>query len=106
VLVTGAKHPVLSRMAEEARAGTTATLLPLLTMNGDKLLMPLRSMLAATFLERWDLDQRQVELNLDLVIRTVISYLVLPSDLSREEVVDHLARIATATLDGVAPRAG
>lgn len=105
VLKTGAEHPVLSRMAEEARAGTTATLLPLLTMNGDRVLIPLRSMLAAAFLERWDLDERQVELNLDLVIRTVISYLVLPSDLSRAEVVDHLVRIATATLDGVARRA-
>lgn len=106
VLSTGAQHPVLSRMAEEARAGTTATLLPLLTMNGDKLLMPLRSMLVAAFRERWDIDERRLELTLDLVIRTVISHLILPSDLSRDEVVDQITRIGIATFDVPAPRAG
>lgn len=103
VLESGAEHPVLRRMVAEARSGTTATTLPMLTMNADLLLIPLRTMLGEACRQRWELEQPLLDLNLDMVIRASISHLVMPSDLPRADVVHHLVRLAVGTFGEIAP---
>lgn len=103
VLASGAVHPVLQRMIAEARSSTTATALPMLTMDADTLLLPLRKMLADACLERWQLEPHAFNLSLDLIIRVSISHLVMPSDLPRFEVIHHLVRLVMGPLEDVAP---
>ncbi|WP_154402867.1 TetR family transcriptional regulator [Nocardioides speluncae] len=103
VLASGAKHPVLRRMVAEARSSTTATALPMLTMDADTLLIPLRKMLGDACLERWQLEPHAFNLSLDMIIRVSISHLVMPSDLPRSEVVHHIVRLAMGTLGEVSP---
>jgi len=98
MLGQAAEHPVLRRTLRAARAGSEQTLLPMLTVNVDVVLLPMRAALVEIYGGRWPhWDADATALTCDLVIRQSISQLVAPSDFPQEQVVD---RIVSMVIDG------
>jgi AcrR family transcriptional regulator len=97
------RHPVLRRTLRAARAGSEQTLLPLLTVNVEVVLLPMRAALVEIYGGRWPhWDAEATALTCDLVIRQTISQLVAPSDFPQEQVIE---RIVTMVIHGHAQSA-
>ncbi len=89
------EHRVLSRMVEDARAGSTEGLIPLLTVRSDAIIKPARAQIVQMLIERWPkLDREAAEVSTDLSIRFVLGQLVTPTDLDRGHMVDGIMAMA------------
>lgn len=89
------KHPMLTRMINDARAGEGETLLPELTVRADAILLPMRDALTAFYCEEWpQIPRHRVQLIADLFVRFVMSLIILPTDLDREAMIELMVRMA------------
>lgn len=98
------EHPVVQRILKSASNGGSPYLLALLTTRADLIVVPMRTALAAAFLERFPgPDPERAELLTDLMIRATLSQVVLPSDLPEDRVVativDMVASVVSAPPD-------
>lgn len=86
-----ADHQVLGRMVADARAGSTEGLIPMLTVQSDTIIRPVRKRVVEILLERWPkLDREAAEVSTEHTVRFILGQLVTPSDLDRDLLVNGL----------------
>lgn len=101
ILAQTRANEMVQRTLRDARTGTssTETLLPLLTVNAHHVLLPARTALTDYFESRWpsgDLDRATILV--ELVIRFVISFVIVPSDQPEEVMVDTIVDMVERSL--------
>lgn len=97
VLTEAGGHDVLQQILRSARHGDGG-LLPLLTVRGDVILVPLRDALTEACLERWPADRPRVEMATEMVIRMGLSQVIAPSDRGQDDFVAMVVEMVVATL--------
>lgn len=101
ILARARSNEMLQRTLRESRTGGAGTesLLPLVTVNADKVLLPARAALVDYFESRWPSGDREHSTRLvELVIRFVISFVVLPSDQPDVLMVDAIVQMVEQSL--------
>lgn len=102
ILAQARSNEMVQRTLRDARTGNAGneTLLPLLTVNAHQILLPARDALTDYFESRWpsgDLDRATILV--ELVIRFVISFVIVPSDQPEEVMVDTIVDMIKRSLD-------
>lgn len=97
VLLLGRENPLL-RAVIAGSHGANSELLPLLTTDGAQLLDTAKQVITAGVLRfRLPLDQQQLAVGVDVIVRTVLSHIIQPSG-TPEETASGIAWIAGAVL--------
>ena len=102
ILAQTRANEMVQRTLRDARSGNTATetLLPLLTVNAHRIVLPARTALTDYFESRWPSgDLERTTLLVELVIRFVISFVIAPSDLSEETMIDTIVHMIEQSLE-------
>lgn len=97
VLRLGRENPLL-RAVIAGSHGANSELLPLLTTDGAQLLDTAKQVVTAGVLRfRFPLDQQQLAIGVDVIVRTVLSHIIQPSG-TPEDTADGIAWIAGVVL--------
>lgn len=102
ILTQTRANEMVQRTLRDARSGNagTETLLPLLTVNAHRIVLPARTALTDYFESRWPSgDLERATLLVELVIRFVISFVIVPSDLSEETMIDTIVHMIEQSLE-------
>lgn len=90
-------HPLLARVIAAARAGEPESLLPILTVRADLTIDPLRDVFARAFHERWSGGDFEAACRVaEMVIRQCLSWIVMPSDMTRDHFVEAVVEMTVA----------
>lgn len=97
VLQLGRRNPLL-RAVIAGSHGANSELLPLLTTDGEQLLETAKQVVTDGMLRfRLPLDRQQLDVGVDVIVRTVLSHVIQPSG-SPQETADGIAWAAGAIL--------